>query len=189
MEYCFGTEKLIISKGYKSNNDYILNYLGNQFTDKEHFEKILENFNNINLFKSFINIIKNNIFLFFDNTKIASPCLGLTNTSKIDALYNFIKNLNFSDIQKMLIFISILRIDIDNICYSSSTANGGKRHFIQLIILGIVYFQVDSLAKKVGITIPTFTDLNIQTVSVHVYSIGMSEPTSNFNNYYINYIK
>ena len=148
--------QITLDQGRKAKEDYILKYNNNQFSDRT----FLNTFDNKNSFISFINYIKNSNFLTFYNTKIVSPCIGLSNLSKIKELHTNISNTDFSSVQKGLVFLSILRIDIDNICYLPiQNFNGGIRHFIQLLLLGGTYFNLDKYTKELGFNEDTGDEL------------------------------
>lgn len=185
MYYYFNDCWLSLEKGTKTENDYIIKYSGiTQFSDKLHFEKILSNFNSLESFLNFIQAILDSKFLNFYPTYIDSPMMGLEGTSKIDELHKEIMSLNFSDLQKMLIFSSILRIDIDNISYNPPKLNGGLRHFIQLVLLGGLYFSYKDYTSELG-----FNSKFEGTLTKFVSDIGFPKnsygiSTQNFRNYY-----
>lgn len=194
MVYTFGSFSISLEQGSKSENDYVLKYNGiEQFDDLKCFKNVLIHFNTLTLFKVFINSIKNSGFLTFKRSEISSPCKGLSDTSPIDILHNYVCNLSLTDIQKGLIFASILRMDIDNICYPPSTGrfNGAIRHFIQLILLGGFKYNCFKLIKDIGFinSHPNTNDIDIINF---VFRIGFPRnnygiTTTDFKIYYQNY--
>ena len=185
----FNNYDVTLSEGTKNSNDYILKYNDKQFKDEEFFSKILNYFNTPELFLKFIQTIRNNAFLTFYKDKILSPCQGLSNIKIINSLYNNLKNnQDFDDVQKMLIFLSILRIDIDNICYppEKNNYNGGIRHFVQLLLLGGCYFELEKYSTNLGFNI---NHVNVQNYPKFISEIGYPKneykiTTSHFKSYY-----
>lgn len=188
MQYFFNSYYLSLEQGEKDKDDYVLKYSGiTKFSDKLHFEKILSNFDSFKSFSDFIQAILNSKFLKFHSGYIASPMEGLKNTTKIDELHKEITELEFNDIQKMLIFASILRIDIDNISYNPPKFNGGLRHFIQLILLGGLHFNHKDYTSKLGFNLKSEGSLSkfISDIGFPKNSYGIS--TQDFRNYYIKF--
>lgn len=182
----FDDFQIILKQGGKAEKDYILEYESKQFTDRGLFSDILKAFDDKDSFISFINYIRKSNFLIFSNTQIDSPCIGLSDLFKIKELYTDISNTNFSSVQKGLLFLSILRIDIDNICYPPSKFNGGIRHFIQLLLLGGIYFNLDKYTKELGFDEDT---TEIKDIPKFISDIGFPGNSYNitkndFKNYY-----
>lgn len=187
VNFNFDDFQITLDQGRKTKEDYILKYDNNQFNDRRFFSDILNAFDDEDSFISFINYIRKSNFLTFSNTEIASPCMGLSNLSEIKGLHTDISNTDFSSVQKGLIFLSILRIDIDNICYPPiQNYNGGIRHFIQLLLLGGTYFNLDEYTKELGFNEDT---TEIEDIPKFIFDIGFPRnsyniTTNDFKNYY-----
>lgn len=190
MNYSFNDCWVSLEKGNKAKNDYIIKYSGiTQFSDKLHFEKILSNFNSLEKFFKFIKAILDSKFLNFYPDYIASPMSGLKDKIRIRELHQEIMELNFTDLQKMLIFSSILRIDIDNISYTPPRLNGGVRHFIQLILLGGLHFNHEYYTSKLGFNLKYKNPLDKFVSDIGFPGNSYRISTQNFKNYYVNFYK
>ena len=191
VNFNFDDFQITLDQGGKAGKDYILKYDNTQFNDRRFFSDILNAFDDEDSFISFINYIRKSNFLTFSNTQIDSPCIGLSDLFKIKELYTDISNTNFSSVQKGLLFLSILRIDIDNICYPPSKFNGGIRHFIQLLLLGGIYFNLDKYTKELGFNKDA---TKIEDIPKFISDIGFPRnsyniTTNDFKNYYSVFMK
>jgi len=135
--YKFNESKIEIKKGAKNKDDYIILLNNIQIKDKVLFEKILLNVSDEQEAKNFITKFAKFKHIKFIKDRIETKSLN----SQISDVYQYSLDVEIKDELKPFLFISILRCDIDNICYPPPFNNGCVRIFVQILLIFSCKFE------------------------------------------------
>ena len=154
-EFAFGKDKIEIKKGYKASNDYLIFLNKVQISDELLFEALNLSIISEDDAKFFIEH-----YVEYSKIKLGDNYIK-TYPSPLDKndLYDYCMKLNAKFDIQMLIFVSILRCDIDNICYPPPVLNGCVRFFVQILLLFAYKFKWEEYYikdKKPGANLPKF---------------------------------
>lgn len=172
--FIFDKNKVTIGKGRKTDNDYVILQNGTQIRDRSLFENILSNIPNEGEAKIFLDCFSRCPLIKFGSDRI-------TTTTSQDKIYQYCLGCRLKSESQELLFISILRCDIDNICYPYPK-NGCIRIFVQLLLLLSYKFGWKTYINNS--TIP-------KDIADYVYQIGFKKDRGNieyFKKIYDKYI-
>lgn len=132
MEFRFGVNIISFKKGNKHADDYLIFHNNEQIPDLKLFQWLLQNAHSEKEAKLFI-------LAFIDAKQIQlNADAVVTEPSPLDKedVYQYCTSQNqLSEILRELLFVSLLRCDIDNICYPPPKLNGCIRLLAQIIAL------------------------------------------------------
>ena len=175
--------RISFRSGRKTKNDFLIYVNDQQIKDVELFFRLMESIPSSNIGKDFINYYVEYDELVFKEFNI------ITNTPLIhkDKLYNYCNSKNINKTIQELLFISILRCNIDNICYPPNKGfNGCVRTFIQ-VLLTVSYkfrwndYKFHNKVRNIPIYVSDIGYPNNQ------YKISTNEFKKLYNKFYINY--
>lgn len=153
----FGSNIVTFKKGTKHANDYLIYHNDVQIPDLSLFDWIAEATTTEAEAVLFLKAFTGCKNISFKKEAI------LTTPSPLDkdAVYDYsIKIDSINERLRELLFVSILRCDIDNICYSPPKYNGGIRIFTQILLLYAYTFKWQQHLKihpvKIKTPIPKF---------------------------------
>lgn len=171
--YQFGDSTISFQRGYKKPNDYLIRQNGIQIKDDDIFNQLLKAIKNEEQAKYFLDAFAQCEHLEFKAKRIESDC-----TSR-DSLYKYTNEAYSNPDLSELLFISILRCDIDNICYKAPL-NGGVRFFAQILLVFAYTFKWDNYVA---------TTKQPHDIPNHVYSLGFNKEKEYFTNIYQIYLQ
>ncbi|MDD5431655.1 MAG: hypothetical protein PHO70_01535 [Candidatus Omnitrophica bacterium] len=151
--YIFGKNKLIFKKGSKAENDYLIWHNKVQITDLFLFNELFKRISLEQEAKDFLDL-----FCGYRNIKFNNDSI-ICNPSPLDVddLYKYCVGSKLNTEQQELLFVCILRCDIDNICYPPPKLNGCIRIFVQVLLLftykfkWIMYYLEDKVAEDLDV--------------------------------------
>jgi hypothetical protein len=157
MEYKFENNIIKFKKGAKHANDYLIYHNETQIPDSTLFNWLFDEIASEEKAKKFLKAIRACPDICLKNEGV------ITNPSPLnkDEIYKYVSGLNsLSPKLRELLFVAILRCDIDNICYPPPRLNGCIRLFIQILLLFAYkynwskYFVLST--DKIKTTIPQY---------------------------------
>lgn len=174
-EFTFGSDKIDTKRGGKAKDDYLIFYNDVQIDDKEIFKGILINTLNGKDAKTFIECFTKCNSIKLNKKRIETVPSPL----KKDRIYTYCINSKLNTELQKFLFISILRCDIDNICYCPPL-NGCIRFFIQILLLLSYKFKWTLYINK--------NDIPADIVK-YIYEIGFKKSRIDFKEIYERYLK
>ena len=132
-EYSIGNSySLAFDKGSLADDDYIILVNNAAIKDLLLFQCLYSS-PNIMCYQCALNFIRHfcsSGFVSFNNPNRIDVCVN-----KVDDVINYVNQTLLPDELKLYLCIIIFRCDIDNNIYKSPNANGGVRHFVQILML------------------------------------------------------
>lgn len=174
-EFIFGSDKIIIRKGAKATRDYLIFHNNIQIKDELLFKGILLNTSDEKEAEMFIDLFTKCISIIFKKDRIE------TNPSPLEfkKIYDYCINSKLKPELQKFLFVTILRCDIDNICYPPPK-NGCIRIFIQVLLLFSCKFKWTTYINKNNIP---------ADIAKYIYEIGFKKSIIDFKEIYERYLK
>jgi hypothetical protein len=192
-----GDTEMIIKKGEKEENDYVILFDGKKFSDKDLFKDMSEfEREEWNIFFQELN---NNKYININEEKVETNFSLTLNEKKREEIEDLIKNIEEKGINnklKKILVGTILRSDIDNINYPPPKLNGAKRHIVQIYgLYGYLYnderFKYKKLSERIEKELEKAENFDIKREKIVniISSIGYPNNkykinTEDFFNYY-----
>jgi len=187
-----GDVEIVINEGSKRENDYVILFDGNQFTDKELFAEM--SVWNSEKWKTFWEELENNKYINISNNEVTCNFpLSLNEEKKqeiLELINDILQKEVAEDLKKILIGV-ILRCDIDNINYPLPRFNGAIRHIVQILWLYGYIHNIDEL--KYDEKLSELNDKTPNEIVRAIYEIGYPRNSyeiskEDFRNFYQNLV-
>lgn len=162
MPYPIGNSySLAFDKGSLADDDYMILVNNTAIKDLLLF-RYLYSSPNIMCYQCALNFIRHfcsSGFVSFNNPNRISVCVN-----KVDDVIDYVNQTLLPDELKLYLCIIIFRCDIDNNIYKSPNANGGVRHFVQILMVfgykfNIVQWQMPQLNNCLPLNNMPTTDI------------------------------